>query len=60
MSLVILVTLGFSDGGQLLQSLSNDVETLAKLLFSDDEGRRKTDDISVGWLGLKSGLAKET
>lgn len=48
-----LVTLGFCDSGQLLQSLSNNVETLLKLLFSDDEGRRKADDISVGWLGLE-------
>lgn len=48
-----LVAVGLRGSGKLLQGLGNDAKALVELLLGDDERRRKADDVSVRWLGLK-------
>ena len=47
------MVLGLGGGGELLQGLGDDVEPLLELLLRDDQRRRESDDVSVGWLGLQ-------
>lgn len=44
--------IGLVGGGKLLQRLADDAYGLAELSFGDDQGRSKSDDVSVSWFGL--------
>lgn len=51
---VAVVLVGSLGGvGQLLESLSNDANTLAQLLLGDDHGGSKADNVAVSGLGLQ-------
>lgn len=47
------MTLGLLHGGQLLDGLGDDVQSLAKLVLGDDQGRGETDNVAVSGLGLR-------
>jgi len=56
-----LVTAGLLHARQLLDGLSNDVQTLPQLSLGDDQRRRKADDVAVGGLGKQTlALQQET
>jgi hypothetical protein len=53
------VALGLLHGGQLLDSLSDDVEAFPQLGLGDDERRGETDDVAVRGFGLLDILSIE-
>jgi hypothetical protein len=46
------VTLGLLHGGELLDGLDDDVDSLLELLLGDHQGWREANDIAVSGLGL--------